>query len=65
MEKYTCSVNPNDQLVAYITDVEHPPLDEFALVLTNAQQQKISVVLTKDDAYRLHRQLDLFLNLDN
>lgn len=65
MERYHCSVNQNDQLVAYVTDVEHPPKDEFSLVMTNIQDQKISVILSKDDAYRLHRQLDLFLNLDN
>lgn len=65
MELYTCSVNKNDQLTAYVTDLEHPPKDEFALVMTNANEEKISVVLSRDDAYRLHRQLDLFLNLDN
>jgi len=65
MEKYNCCINPTDVLSAYVTDVEHPPLDEFALVMTNAQEQKISVILTQEDARRLHRQLDLFLNLDN
>lgn len=65
MEKYNCCVTKTDELTAYVTDVEHPPLDEFALVMTNADGQKISVVLSKEDAQRLHRQLDLFLNLDN
>lgn len=65
MEEYKCCVNPTDVLSAYVTDEEHPPLDEFALVLTNAQEQMISVVLTQEDVRRLHRQLGLFFNLDN
>lgn len=58
---YKCSVTPSDHLVAYVTDVEHPPRDEFALVMTNAQEQKISVVLTKEDALRLREQLNTFI----
>lgn len=47
MHKYKCSVTPTDQLVVYVTDVEHPPHKELVLVMTNAQEQKISVVLSK------------------
>lgn len=56
-----CSVNPNDQLVVYVTDIEHPPKDELALVMTNAQEQKISVVLTRDDAILLQNHINDFL----
>jgi hypothetical protein len=60
-EQYHCTVNPKDTLVTYVTDIERPPLLEFALVMTNAQDQKISVMLNKEDAKRLHDQLDTFL----
>lgn len=61
IETYACSVSPTDQLTAYITDVERPAVLDFALVMTNAQGQKISVVLSKEDAMRLHAQLDTYI----
>ena len=55
-----CSVNPNDQLISYVTDQERKDLC-FAMVMTNDQEQKISVVLNKADAALLRDQLDRFL----
>lgn len=60
-ESYSCSVTPTDQLTAYITDVERPAVLLFALVMTNALEDKISVLLTKEDAMRLHAQLDAYI----
>lgn len=60
-EQFFCSVNANDQLITYVTDIEHPPHDEFAMVMTNADDQKISVVLSVEDALRLREQLNTFI----
>lgn len=62
MERYNCNVTPTDVLSAYVTHSEHPPEDEFALVMTNIVGQKIGVILKVADVVRLRDQLDLFLN---
>lgn len=63
MHKYKCCVTPSDELVAYVTDMERPDHEElFALVMTNAQEQKISVLLDRDKATALQFQLTQFLS---
>lgn len=56
-----CSVNRDDHLVVYVTDMEHPPKNELALVMTNAAEQKISVVLSHADAVLLQNHINEFL----
>lgn len=56
-----CSVTPSDQLLVYVTDIEHPPKDELALVMTNARDQKISVVLSKADSILLRDHINQFI----
>jgi hypothetical protein len=61
-ELFQCAVTPSDELVSYTTDMEQPQHALlFALVMTNEQKQKISVLLTKEDALRLRAQLDTFI----
>lgn len=56
---YSCAVTPTDKVLAYVTDVEqHGGSELFALVATNAQGQKISVLLTTKQAEDLHAQLN-------
>ena len=50
-----CNVDPEDQLMAYTSP------EGFAIVLTNAKEEKISVCLTKDDASLLWDRLGQFL----
>lgn len=60
-ELFHCAVNPTDCLVTYVSNVEQPPFLQFALVMTNKREQKISVLLTKEDALRLRNQLDTYI----
>jgi hypothetical protein len=60
-EQYHCSVTPTDTLVAYVTDIEHPQRDQFTMIMTDAREQKISVILSTEDALRLHAQLSSFI----
>lgn len=63
MHKYKCCVTPTDELVAYVTDMERPDHEElFALVMTNTNQDKISVLLDHEKATALRFQLNQFLN---
>jgi len=60
-ELFQCAVTKSDQLVTYITDIEQLYQLNFALVMTNVRDSKISVLLTKEDALRLRAQLDTFI----
>lgn len=56
--EYHCAITPTDKVRAYVTDMEQPNHAElFALVATNAQGQKVSVLLKVEDAEALHAQL--------
>lgn len=57
---YQCDINPNDHLVTYVTGAERDGT-HFALVMTNAQDHKISTLLTRDDAIRLQNELNDFI----
>lgn len=52
-----CTANPDDHLTAYVTESK---LD-FAIVLTNNADQKISVLLSRDDAIKLQNELNDFI----
>lgn len=60
--KYKCVVAPNDVVTAYVTDAEKVNEDLFALVNTNADGGKISVLLNKADATALRNQLNEFVD---
>lgn len=62
MLRYHCAVTPTDTLVAYNTDQEKANEELFAIVLENAQGQKISVLLSKDDSAMLAKQINHFVN---
>lgn len=56
---YSCAITPTDKVRAYVTYMEQPDHAElFALVATNAQGHKVSVLLTTADAEALHAQLN-------
>ena len=58
-KEYHCAITPTDKVRAYVTDMEQPDHAElFALVATNAQGHKVSVLLTTADAEGLHAQLN-------
>lgn len=56
-----CSVNPDDRLTAYVTTAEREGKTDFAIVLTNAAGQKISTLLSRDDAIKLQNYLNDFI----
>ena len=61
MFRYLCDITPTDALVAYTTDIERPLIQHMALVSTNGDGQKISVLLTRDAAIQLNNQLNDFI----
>lgn len=61
MHKYKCCVAPADELVAYVTDMEPYHGDLFALVTTNADKGKISVLLDIGQALDLRAQLTQYI----
>ena len=61
MFRYLCDVTPTDELVVYSTDNERPLIQHMALVSTNGDGQKISVLLTRDAAIQLNNQLNDFI----
>lgn len=60
-ELFQCAVTKSDQLVTYTADMELPEQVLFSMVMTNEREQKISVLLTKEDALRLRNQLDTYI----
>ena len=61
MFRYLCDITPTDELVAYTTDAESPIIQHMALVSTNGDGQKISVLLTREAAILLQNQLNDFI----
>lgn len=59
-KEYHCAVTPSDKVTAYVTLDGQPNANQelFALVATNAQGHKVSVLLTTADAEALHAQLN-------
>lgn len=58
--KYPCTVTETDVASIYITDAEGGE-DQLAIVLTNAQGQKISTVLSKEQAAAIRDQINLLV----
>lgn len=61
MFQFLCDINPMDELLVYTTDIERPPVEHIAMVMTNGDGQKISVLLTRDAAILLQNQLNDFI----
>lgn len=65
----TCSVSPTDKITAYVPVIETAdgkPL--FAVVVESTwgnKQEKGSVVLTREDAMRLHAELEIYLKISH
>lgn len=59
-QNYSYAVTPTDTMRAYVTDQERKGL-YLALVMVNKNEDKISVLIGKDDAVRLREQLDTFI----
>lgn len=60
-KQYSCVVTPTDKIEAYATlDGEPPGAEVFAIVATNAQGHKVSVLLNAADAEDLYAQLNEF-----
>ena len=61
MIKYNCRAVETDVLSAYITEKDIAIGEHFAIVLTNKNEEKISVLLNKEDAISLSNQIKEFV----
>lgn len=59
---YTCEVSPVDSMLVYETVDGCGPC--IAMVMTNGREQKISVLLKRDEAIRLQKQLNTFTDFN-
>ena len=60
-QSYNCRITPTDCISCYVSDSEPKLGDLFAIVATNESSQKVSALLTLEDAYRLREQLNAYL----
>lgn len=61
MFRFMCDITPTDELNVYTTDIERLPVEHIAMVMTNGDGQKISVLLTRDAVILLQNQLNDFI----
>lgn len=60
-QSYNCRITPTDCISCYVSGSEPKLGDLFAIVATNELSQKVSALLTLEDAYRLREQLNAYL----
>ena len=58
---YECEVTPTDEISCYVTCLELAGIPLFALVATNEQDDKVSVLLNYEKAQQLINQLTDFM----
>lgn len=60
-QDYVCAASLTDKLRVYITEASEKGNKNMALVMTNRDEHKISVLLSRDEAIRLQNQLNNFI----
>ncbi len=61
MQRFMCDIVPTDELHTYTTDKEHPVIQHLAMVMVQPNGNKISVLLTREQAIALGNQLQDFI----